>query len=330
MTFSVVIPVYNVEKFLEKCINSILNQTYKDFEIILVDDGSPDNSPKMCDDYAEKHSIIRVLHKPNGGLVSARKAGANIASGDYIVCVDSDDWVETTFLESFAKAIEDKDADIVCCELYQSDGITNVHIKFPLHEGYYNCKDIEKYIFPILIKDVNAGNFNNSLCTMAIKKELYLKYQNMVDEKICMGEDVAVVKPCVCEANSVYYIKKPLYYYRNNLSSMTRSKKVFDLHEPKLRGQHLERIINMNEFDFRDQNYRMVVNALFHVLKSQFNRKEKYSVIAKDIRNTLKDEYYQCAIKNCDFKYFKGRLTLLALKHRTIFLIWLFNKVKYL
>lgn len=329
MKFSVVVPVYNVEKYLKECIESLINQTYKeDFEIILVDDGSSDNSPQICDEYAEKDKRIKVIHKENGGLVSARKIGGNAATGEYIICVDSDDWVELNYLENVANVANTGDIDIICCEMIQTDKITEKHVRLSIREGYYDLNDIAAYIYPYLIKDAEGRNFNNSLCTMAIKRQLYLKYQNFVDDQICMGEDVAVVKPCVCAANTLYIIKKPFYYYRNNPISITRSSKVFQLQEPKLRGKHFEKTMDLDKSDFRYQVYRMVCNSLFHVLVSQFNRKEKYSVIARDIRQTLKDEYYQCAISNCEFKYFNGKLTLFALKHRTILLIWLFNKTK--
>lgn len=100
---SIIVPVYNVEKYLERCIESIVNQTYKDIEIILVDDGSPDNCPVICDRYAEKDNRIKVIHKQNGGLINARKSGLEIAQGDYIGFVDSDDWIEPEMYEYFAQ-----------------------------------------------------------------------------------------------------------------------------------------------------------------------------------------------------------------------------------
>ena len=99
MFFSVIVPVYKVEKYLSPCIESVLNQTFSDLELILVDDGSPDNCPKICDNYAQKDARIKVIHKPNGGLVSARQAGIKIASGDYIFNLDSDDLIENDTLE---------------------------------------------------------------------------------------------------------------------------------------------------------------------------------------------------------------------------------------
>ena len=90
---SVIVPIYNVEKYLDKCVDSIINQTYKNLEIILVDDGSPDNCPQMCDDYAKKDSRIRVVHKENGGLSDARNAGMKVATGEYVSFIDSDDYI---------------------------------------------------------------------------------------------------------------------------------------------------------------------------------------------------------------------------------------------
>ena len=106
MKFSIIVPVYNVEKYLNQCVDSIMNQTYKDIEIILVDDGSPDNCPKMCDEYKEKDSRIKVIHKPNGGLSDARNEGLKVVSGDYIAFIDSDDWIELDAFENFFGAIE--------------------------------------------------------------------------------------------------------------------------------------------------------------------------------------------------------------------------------
>lgn len=100
---SIVVPIYNIQDYLKRCIDSIINQSYKYIEIILVDDGSTDNCPEICDAYAQKDNRIRVIHKKNGGLVSARKAGTAIAKGDYILNVDGDDWIENKRIEILVK-----------------------------------------------------------------------------------------------------------------------------------------------------------------------------------------------------------------------------------
>ena len=115
---SVIVPVYKVEKFLDRCVESIVGQTYENLEIILVDDGSPDNCPSMCDKWAEKDSRIKVIHKENGGVSSARNAALDAATGDFIGFVDSDDWIEPDMYESLMMRIDETGKDIAVCSYY--------------------------------------------------------------------------------------------------------------------------------------------------------------------------------------------------------------------
>ncbi len=112
---SVIVPVYKVEAYLDQCVQSLVNQTYKDLEIILVDDGSPDNCPAMCDAWAAKDSRIKVIHKKNGGLSDARNAGMAVAKGEYMAFVDSDDWVDTEMYEALLSRLEETDSDVASC-----------------------------------------------------------------------------------------------------------------------------------------------------------------------------------------------------------------------
>ena len=112
--FSIIIPIYKVEDFLHKCVDSLLCQDYSNMEIILVDDGSPDSCPQICDDYAKQDNRIKVIHKANGGLVSARQAGCEVAEGDYIIAVDGDDWVADNYFETLDKIVDVYCPDIIC------------------------------------------------------------------------------------------------------------------------------------------------------------------------------------------------------------------------
>lgn len=112
---SVIVPIYNVEQYIERCVDSIINQTYKNLEIILVDDGSPDNCPQICDEYAKKDNRIKVIHKENGGLSDARNAGMKIATGDYISFIDSDDWIDTSMFEDMLNQLIEDGSDVVSC-----------------------------------------------------------------------------------------------------------------------------------------------------------------------------------------------------------------------
>lgn len=113
--FSIIVPIYGVEKYLRNCLNSILNQTFHDYEVILVDDGSKDDSPKICDEFVSIDFRFKVIHKTNGGLVSARQAGVHLAKGKFIVCVDGDDWIGLNYLKSFAEIIIKHKPDVIVC-----------------------------------------------------------------------------------------------------------------------------------------------------------------------------------------------------------------------
>ena len=121
---SVIVPIYKVEPYLDRCVRSIVEQTYENLEIILVDDGSPDNCPAICDDWAAKDSRIKVIHKENGGLSDARNAGMEVASGEYIAFVDSDDWISADYIDAMYRAIQNTGAEIAACDVVISFGET--------------------------------------------------------------------------------------------------------------------------------------------------------------------------------------------------------------
>lgn len=123
---SIIIPVYKVEKYLDKCVESVVNQTYKNLEIILVDDGSPDGCPAMCDEWAKKDKRIKVIHKENGGVSLARNAGIDIASGDYLAFIDSDDYIDVTMYEKLIKSAGENNSDITFCRYVETDGDGNL------------------------------------------------------------------------------------------------------------------------------------------------------------------------------------------------------------
>lgn len=221
---SVIVPIYKTEKYLEKCVHSILNQVFENFELILVDDGSPDDCPRMCDEYARVDKRIRVIHKENGGLVSARIAGVNSASGKYITFVDSDDWISKEHLLNAVTAIQEKEADIISCGYSFFSGNNNIAVYnqvFPV--GYYDKKQLENEVYKEMIscdeKFYTFGVFPN-LCFKFIKKELVAKAQKKVPSNITIGEDAAITYKCLLDAESLQIIDDCGYYYRNNPNSM--------------------------------------------------------------------------------------------------------------
>lgn len=328
LMFSVVVPIYKVEKYLKKCIDSILAQTYKNFELILVDDGSPDSCSQICDRYAKKDNRIKVIHKKNGGIVLARQSGVELSVGKYIVCIDGDDWIHKDYLLKFEEAIKKYNCDIVCCGSFLAFENNNISRQISKEDKYYDRKRLENEVFPILIEDKKGKYFSPTLWGKALKKEIYVKSQQK-DCLVNMGEDHACTKPTIYNSNSMMVLKDCLYYYRQNPTGMTKNPKPFLWDGPKLIGKHMERQIPMNIFDFQNQVYRMTVHNVFNVAVSQFNQDKSYKDVKKEIIKNLKDEYYQKAIKNCKYKLFsKGTLALFALKYKCVGLMWLYNKRK--
>lgn len=230
---SIVVSIYNEWEYLDKCIDSIVNQTYKNIEIILVDDGSTDCCGEICDKYAEQDSRIIVIHKPNGGLVSARKAGTKKATGDYIINVDGDDWIEKERIQNLVKGIEQYHADIIYMDGYVREYPDNqVIVKGNLRRGFYTKQQVQE---EILMKLASTNHFYEKNIEMfmwlwAFKSELIKEKQPLIDERISMGEDLACVCECLASTNSVSVIEGGSYHYTqgrveaisysNNLSSI--------------------------------------------------------------------------------------------------------------
>lgn len=168
---SVVVPVYNVSKYLHKCIDSIINQTYKSLEIILVDDGSTDGSSAICDYYAQKDPRIKVIHKPNGGLSSARNAGIEVVSGDYVSFIDSDDWLEFDYYQVASKGFPST-ADIINCN-YSIEYKGTVYSKSDsIKEGLYQGNEIiDRFVIPLLRNGLHMQVWNNLYSIDFIKRQ---------------------------------------------------------------------------------------------------------------------------------------------------------------
>lgn len=224
---SVVVPVYNVENYLHRCIESILGQTYRNLEVILVDDGSTDASGKICDEYAVKDGRIKVIHKENGGLVSARKAGLAIISGQYATFVDSDDWIECNMYEELMGLISDAKADVATSGCIRDYGTHCVVQKERIEPGYYEGEDlVEKLLKKMISTDsFFLGNIMVHVCDKIFKSGLLVKIYSKVDNYINVGEDAACVYPYLLNANKVVVSGKAYYHYCMRSDSVMGTKR---------------------------------------------------------------------------------------------------------
>lgn len=220
---SVIIPVYNTERYLRRCMDSIIHQTYQNLEIICVDDGSTDGSGELLDAYAEKDERITVVHKANGGLVAARKTGIAHAAGDYVSYVDSDDEIVLTRYEDLMDKGIRQQADIIFTDVTQvyADG-SRLHMKNHYAEGLYERAQIESEILTHLcdLHHFFTYGLRSYLCGTLISRPLLCICQQMVDDAISYGEDVACMIPLLDHAKSVYMAHTGMYFYHKNADSM--------------------------------------------------------------------------------------------------------------
>jgi len=295
--FSVIVPIYKVEKYLHKCVDSILNQTFKDFELILVDDGSTDNCPKICDEYAQKDNRVKVIHKKNGGLVSARNAGVLAATGEYICYVDGDDWVSEKLLQTvWQKAIEPYHPDMVVFNAVRQfeDYQTKLSNSSEIEEGYYDKNKLNEYIYPYMMYD-NRKPFCTGLIfpvawNKVFKREL-LKEHYCKEERIKMGEDNAFIFECLFVANSVVFCNDMLYYYNQlNSGSMTSNYDAERFENNQLLTNYIEKNLGGKSPIVDEQinafKAYWLIMAVFHEVKCGRKILESTIHIRKKIKQT--------------------------------------------
>lgn len=229
---SVVVPVYNVERYLDRCISSIVKQGYDNLEIILVDDGSIDRSSEICDEWVHKDKRIIAVHKENGGIVSARKEGIRIASGDYITQVDSDDWIEENAYAYMMEILLSENVDLIAYGVikdYANHSVIDIN---NVPAGCYRGEQYIKEILGTLLgtntfyKHGLSGRIVDKICKMDIAKEAQIK----VPDSINMNEDLAMMMRLLCRAKSIMIIEDVFYHY------CVRDNSVCDLSRNDLRA----------------------------------------------------------------------------------------------
>lgn len=217
-------PIYNGQKYLKKCIDSILAQKYTDFEVILVDDGSSDGSLDICREYEQKDSRVVVFHKENAGLVAARKSGVELAKGEYIGFVDCDDFIDDDMYLQLMTEAEKKGSDIVAGGMTVDYVDRSVEIYHKFHDGFYDKEAIENVILPKAVVDLGVVNFYfmPAVWLKIFRREVLEKSINNVFDSIRNGEDVAITLYSLSVAQSLSILKTSAYHYVQSEGSMTR------------------------------------------------------------------------------------------------------------
>ncbi len=278
---SIIVPVYNVEPFVSKCLDSLIGQTYTNIEIIVVDDGSTDGTSQKCDEYASLDRRVKVIHKANGGVSSARNAGLNAAKGRYISFVDADDWVEPSFIECLLMNMIRTKADLsaVCFKYeYGKGSETNFTVKDEYQTFIYEKKDL----FPQILYSAKVGGF---LWNKLFKKEFILQ---MLDEKLYYSEDFVFTAEYCKNVKKMVFADLPLYHYRqasgNATSDFSYNLKVLTLVEAYKRLEEIYKEYSPENFDNVQKNtLKIALNLRARYKLGKINNEQQYHYISNEI-----------------------------------------------
>lgn len=288
---SIVVPVYKSEKFLFECVESIMKQTYTDFELILVDDGSPDNCGIICDKLAKEYDNIYVIHKKNGGASSARNVGIEISHGDFLMFVDSDDTIEKNMLERLFYVQQQTNADVVGSLLHPQRQFTDV--------------DYQQYTSEECVKKLFLRKLDSSPCTKLIRKS-YLN--NVHFPEGITNEDIVFLYHLYDKCERVCYLNECFYFYRKNIDSVTHSLKDHALDMVINADYLVDEVANNNPdyieyvITYRDKIY---LDFCFLLLRNHFYNKTEYrnrydycrNLLMKRFKNILFSQIYSWKYK---------------------------------
>lgn len=273
MKLSVIVPVYNTVQYLQQCIESIIRQTYKDIEIILVDDGSTDGSEEICDQYAESYNNIKVIHQKNGGNVSARCCGAGEAAGEYVTFMDSDDWIEEDMYELLMDTAKTEECDIVSQSGYTGcEGRQYYLVEDSTMFGTYKTgKNYNVFLSKMMYdEDKNCRGICPSLGNKVIKREVMDKVVARVDKNIVLGGDAALFYSCCIRAESICIVKGYQYHYRMREMSVCHSYDIKYFSKVYILYQYFKD--DFSVFEERDKLLRQVKKYLWDILSVQINQ----------------------------------------------------------
>lgn len=288
---SIIIPVYQVEKYIKLCLDSILSQTYSNLEIILIDDGSRDMSGKICDEYAVKDSRIKVIHQDNAGVSVARNKGLDICTGDYITFVDSDDFLEPFMYEKMMEKVTEYNCDVVMCDCVKDDGVMQIPYTHDIRAGFYDYDQLKEEYYPHLLMMENVeypATISN--CLILFRREVASSIRYI--EGVRYSEDLLFGAQLLYNAKSFYYMKGEFYYhYWMNSDSASHTFKEDKWEDYKVLYEKSSRLFRQNK-QILNQSYLMLLFFLYNyagdILECKnYNEKQKYIYL----KNILNDKY---------------------------------------
>ncbi len=338
-SISIIVPVFNTERFLERCIESLLKQTIEDLEIILVDDGSEDKSSQICDEYLKKDRRIKVIHKKNEGLGLARNSGMKIARGEYITFVDSDDYVEKNIYQLMLKKIKKTDSDTCFCYFSRKNNANKI-IDDTLQDNYLLFENVNNFILDMVGAPPN--NYKDTIFDMSVCKGLFsneiIKKHNIqfVSERKLICEDLIFEIDYLKYSKRVCIEKKPLYIYCENDGSLThkyysnrlsKEKELYSVIDKKLNKLFAreEYVNRLNRF-FLGRCRICILNEIQYTNSKYYEKCNKINSIIQDpllIKILKTYPYWENPIRQRIFNFF--------IKHKMVIIIYILSllQIKY-
>ncbi len=336
---SIIIPVYNVYDYLDRCMETIINQTYKNIEIILINDGSTDNSLELCNKYKKLDKRVVVLDKCNGGVSSARNSGLDIATGDYIGFIDPDDWIELDMYESMYNEIINNECDVVMCSYIREYKHNSTNIDLKLDEGIYTRDKIVDYIIANMISSSSINGLSTeimgSVWKLLIKRELIDKGNILFDESIHLAEDLIFSINLFLNANKVYIQKKYSYHYFDRDGSAVNKHRENLLEENRLLNDEILKILKKSNLDKKlidriyIREYRLYYWTIEHYTRK--NTPMKFIGVIDIIKSFCNDNNieYIVGAQRLSESNWKKNVYIYFVKKKIYIMIYLYHKIQH-
>lgn len=285
---SVIVPVYNTEKYLCECIDSILAQTYTDFELILVDDGSTDSSGAICDSYGRVDSRIQVIHQKNGGVVAARKHGTENALGEYISFVDSDDWIAPNMFQQMLAKADHHDLDMILCDMVVEKQGSSTVIRTSDLTGLFPLESLNQQIYPRMLFDFqrNMPGLSLNLCNKMIKSTIVKSVLSDFPNHITYGEDAIASLICLLRSRCIYIMENSgFYHYRQTDEFQKREQDISLLRRLTSFAENTQTAFLRYHFDGIDQLAGYMAQVSLYCVRQillfndEFSLQEKFALV---------------------------------------------------
>lgn len=335
---SIIVPIYNVEKYLDRCMQSVLNQTLKDIEIIMVDDGSPDNCPSMCDEYARKDNRIKVIHKKNGGLGFARNSGLEIATGEYVAFIDSDDFIDTSMYETLYNTAKSHGLDTCFCGFnYYKNGKATPRREVTELKLFRGECEVKKFLldmigpapsYPHEVKYLMC--VWKAIYSMPVINKNHLRFDS---EKELASEDILFHSIYLPKCQNIGFIPECFYYYCENATSISRTysdAKFLRIKKNLIEVKHrLDNVCSQNEYIIHYQRYLLLSlrGVLWHeIYSSTKGFKDRMAVV----KSRCMDDVYSSLLKDFPYKQlnWQKRLLYLTIKKKNPYFVFLFYQIQ--